>query len=278
MNPITNTTSGNFVSAQDTLAALQQAWAHLPPSEIAVAPSRVELGADRLPLPESFLDLRAISQIPIEDVHEAFPMLASNYPVEWKEQVRQLRTRLTTAQAELEGSGETLQILALTSMDGHRNRYGTASNLALALASMHDTRVLVIDASLSAPTLHATLRVPPGPGLCEATRAHRVALTPCFRRITGTQIYLLSVGDIHTYPMDPLDLRGLHNLLQSLREQFDWIILDGPGFDTPADTMAITSTADGTIMIIERERDSFRDVARALGAVQGRRLLGAVMF
>ena len=74
------------------------------------------------------------------------------------------------------------------------------------------------------------------------------------------------------------DLRGLHVVLHSLRAQFDWILIDGPGFDTTADAMAITMTTDGVIMMIESERDSFRLVSKALSHVQGRRMLGAVMF
>jgi len=100
----------------------------------------------------------------------------------------------------------------------------------------------------------------------------------CFRRAAGTQVYFLTVGDTSAYPMDALDLRGLHVVLHSLRAQFDWILIDGPGFDTAADVMAITMTADGVIMMIERERDSFRLVSKALSHVQGRRMLGAVMF
>ena len=76
----------------------------------------------------------------------------------------------------------------------------------------------------------------------------------------------------------PLDIPGLHNLIQSLRTQFDWILIDAPGFDTPADTMALTSVADGVVIVIERETDNFRQVAHALRTVQGRLLLGAVMY
>ena len=272
------TAAAPAISAPDTLGALQQAWTQVAPPRPEAPPPPAETSAHRLPLRESFLSLRDIPQISFEEARGAFPMLASTYPVEWKEQVRQLRNRLSNAQAELHDSDESLQVLAFTNMECARPRYGTAANLALAMASMQDTRVLVVDANLSAPTLHPSLRLAAGPGLCEATRADRIALPPCFRRVAGTQVYFLTVGDTMTFAMDPLDLRGLHVLLRSLRSQFDWILIDGPGFDTPADAMAITMAADGVIIMIESERDSFREVARALGQVQGRRMLGAVMF
>lgn len=262
-----STAAISAIPVPDTLGALQQAWAQM------ATPATLSL-----PLRESFLNLRDIPQISFGEACGAFPMLDSAYPEGWKEQIRQLRDQLVQAQGDMQTTDASLQILAITNMAGGRPRYGTAANLALTMSSMHDTRILVVDVNLSAPTLHTALRVPASPGLCEATRATRLALPPCFRRITGTQIYLLTIGDVTAYPMDPLDLSGLHVLLRSLRSQFDWIILDGPGFDTPGDALTITTAAEGVIIMIESERDNFREVARALSQVQDRCMLGAVMF
>jgi succinoglycan biosynthesis transport protein ExoP len=271
-NPAVN--SAASLSAQDTLSALQQAWT---PSH-APEPIQEPAAAANLPLRESFLSLRDIPQITFDQARGAFTMTDPAYPADWKEQIRQLRNRLNSAQAELPDPNDLLQVIAFTNMDGRRPRHGTAANLALAMAAIQDTRVLVVDANLSFPTLHENLNVSASPGLCEVTRASRIAMPQCFRRVAGTQVYFLTVGDTTAYPMDALDLRGLHVVLHSLRAQFDWILIDGPGFDTAADAMAITMTTDGVIMMIESERDSFRLVAKALSHVQGRRMLGAVMF
>lgn len=272
-NPAVNNAAA--LSAQETLSALQQSWTQ---SHSAADPIQEPAAPVNLPLRESFLSLRDIPQITFDQARGAFTMTDPAYPADWKEQIRQLRNRLNSAQAELPDPNDLLQVIAFTSMDGRRPRHGTAANLALAMAAIQDTRILVVDANLSYPTLHENLNVPASPGLCEVTRANRIAMPQCFRRVAGTQVYFLAVGDTTAYPMDALDLRGLHVVLHSLRAQFDWILIDGPGFDTAADAMAITMTTDGVIMMIESERDSFRLVAKALSHVQGRRMLGAVMF
>lgn len=274
MSPNPAVTTSNSIPAPDALSALQHSWAQANPDP---APPELE-GTANLPLRESFLRLRDIPQITFDQARGAFSMTDSAYPADWKEQIRQLRNRLNSAQSELTDPGDVLQVIAFTNMDGRRPRHGTAANLALSMAAIHDTRVLVIDANLSFPALHDNLKVPAAPGLCEVTRASRIAMPQCFRRVIGTQVYFLAVGDTNAYPMDAIDLRGLHVLLHSLRAQFDWILIDGPGFDTAADAIAITMAADGVIMMIEGERDSFRSVAKALSHVQGRRMLGAVMF
>ena len=272
-NPALNNADGS-VPAPEALGALQRSWTLSKPA----ASTQVPAWPANLPLRDSFLSLRDIPQISFDQACGAFTMTDPAYPAEWKDQIRQLRDRLNTAQGELSDPNDLLQVIAFTNMDGGRARHGTAANLALAMAAIQDTRVLVIDANLSYPTLHTHLDGPAAPGLCEVTRASRIAMPQCFRRVAGTQIYFLTVGDTSAYPMDALDLRGLHVVLHSLRSQFDWILIDGPGFDTAADSIAITMAADGVIMMIESEHDNFRNVARALSHVQGRRMLGAVMF
>ena len=202
-NPAVNNAAS--LSAQDTLSALQQSWtqSHNPdPIQEPASPAN-------LPLRESFLSLRDIPQITFDQARGAFTMTDPAYPADWKEQIRQLRNRLNSAQAELPDPNDLLQVIAFTNMDGRRPRHGTAANLALAMAAIQDTRVLVVDANLSFPTLHENLNVPASPGLCEVTRASRIAMPQCFRRVAGTQVYFLTVGDTNAYPMDALDLRGL---------------------------------------------------------------------
>jgi Mrp family chromosome partitioning ATPase len=274
MNP-TTATSPATVAAPAVLEALQSAWNQNPPPP---SNENLHVAAPPAALDHSFLNLREVPQLSMETVRSAFPMLAPDYPSDWKVQIRQLRNRLNMAQSDHAVAAENLQIITFTALTCGGERYGTAANLALAMAAMQDTRVLVIDANLCAPSLHRGLRIPPGPGLCEATRADRASLPSCFRRVAGSQIYLLTAGESAGDATDSFDLRGLYSLLQSLRAQFDWILIDGPGFDTPADAMAISTAADGVIMMIESERDSFREVSKALGQVQGRRMLGAVMF
>ncbi|HEU0119264.1 MAG TPA: hypothetical protein VFQ91_01985 [Bryobacteraceae bacterium] len=232
----------------------------------------------RLPLRDSFLSLRDVPQLSFQQARHAFPMVHPACPAEWKRQIRDLRNRLNEAQAELQDPADRLQILAFSNMDGRRRRYGIAANMALAMASIQDTRVLVIDANLIAPSLHTALGLPDSPGLCEASRADRLALPPCFRRIAGTQVYLLPAGNSDVFPESPLSLDGLQALLHSLRSQFDWIFLDAPGFDTPTDALAFTLAADGLILMIDREYDDYAGVTLALSQVERRRLLGAVLY
>lgn len=225
------------------------------------------------------LDLHLVPQLRLADVEGAFPCLQADFPYLWKQQVRQLRNRLTHFDGEvLAREKSRVNVLGFVSVKGTVDRKGLAANLAFSLASMEETRVLLIDANPSRPLLGAKMGQAGGRGLCEALRAEREELPHCFSRIAGTQFYLLPFGQPRGYDGDALDLRGLQRLVAGLRQQFDWILIDGPGFDTPADATLVTLVADGTVYVIEQGVDRFEDLRLALKQTQGRYMIGAVMM
>jgi Mrp family chromosome partitioning ATPase len=256
--------------APEALAALSDAWQQ-DPIETQRATSRAKK--------PRVLDLHLVPQMKLADTAKVFPCLDAKYPLGAKQQVRQLRNKLTHFDEEVRGREQRgMKVISLLSLNGQRPRRGLAGNLAFALAAMEDTKVLLVDAKVMRPDLDLQLGLSEAKGLCEATRAQREDLPECFRRIEGTQLYLLPFGQ-NPYGMgEGLDLRGLQKLMAGLREQFDWILIDGPGFDTPADASLMTLCSDGTVYLVEQGVDRFEDLRLALKQTQGRYMVGAVMM
>ena len=266
----TDVTEDREVEAPEALAALQDAW-NCEGSEAHRATQRVSK--------PRILDLHLIPQLTLADAAKVFSCLDKSFPVQWKQQVRQLRNRLTRFDEEVKERDQAgLQVISLLSLDGQRPRKGLAGNLAFALAAMEDTKVLLIDAKVSRPDLDLQLGLSDASGLCAATRAQREDLPYCFRRVAGTQLYMLPLGQPNRHDGEAVDLRGMQRLLMGLRQQFDWIILDGPGFDTPADATLVTLCADASLYLVEQGVDSFEDLRLALKQTQGRYMVGAVII
>lgn len=265
----TTTSAKTVLEAPDLLAALDQQLTEDP-----IEQQRIAHRARRPRL----LDLHLVPQLQLADAAAVFPVLDAGFPLEWKQQVRQLRNRLTHFGEEVRGREQQgIQIVSILSLHSQRPRRGLAANLAFSLAAMEDTKVLLIDAKGLAADMHTQLQDPQGKGLCDAVRAHREDLPSCFRRIAGTPLYLLPFGGVFGYEADPVDLRGLQRLLEGLRQQFDWILIDGPAFDSPADATLVTLCSDGTIYAIGQEQDRFEDLRQAFRQTQGRYMIGAVM-
>jgi Mrp family chromosome partitioning ATPase len=255
----------------DGLAALERAMLAGQQEAGAVAESR-------------FVDLHAVPLVELEQVQAVFSWLDSKFPIAWKQQVRQLRATVTQFHEELRGRREAgLQVLALTSLNGLRSRQTLAANLAYALASVQDGRVLLIDAKFRKPELERAMSLggvglEGAGGICEATRGRREEIPALMRRVRGTQLYLMPTGQVSRFELEPVDVEGLTRVLAGLRKQFAWIVVDAPGFDTPADAMTMTQVADGTVLVVERERDRFEAVGEALRQTKGRYVLGAVLL
>ncbi len=266
----TDVTDDRRVEAPEGLAALQDACSGDGPE----APRATQ----RTSKPRT-LDMHLVPQLALVAAAKAFSCLDKSFPVQWKQQVRQLRNRLTRFDEEVKERDQAgLQVISLLSLNGQRPRKGLAGNLAFALAAMEETKVLMIDAKVSRPDLDLHLGLSDASGLCEATRAQREDLPRCFRRIAGTQLYMLPLGQTTRHEGEAVDLRGMQRLLMGLRQQFDWIILDGPGFDTPADATLVTLCADASLYLVEQGVDSFEDLRLALKQTQGRYMVGAVMI
>jgi len=260
----------NDIEAPEGLAALQGAI-----DDHAVE-ERHEARRTRQP---RIVDLHMVPQMKLAEASLAFTCLEPSYTVAWKQQVRQLRNRLTHFDEEVKAREQAgLQVVGILSMNGSRDRKGIAGNLAFSLAGMEDTKVLLIDFKPVRPDLDLNLGLNQARGLCEASRAQREDLPDCLRRISGTQLYLMPFGQTLGTESEAVDVRGLQRLLAGLRQQFDWIVIDGPGFDTPADATLVTLCADGTIYLIEQGVDRFEDLRLAFQQTQGRYMIGAVMI
>lgn len=258
------------VSAPEALSALQDAW-----DEQGIEEKRASQRA-RQP---RILDLHLVPQMKLAEAAGAFSCLDSDFPLAWKQQVRQLRNRITHFDEEVQTREQAgVKVVGILSMNGARPRKGLAANLAFAMAAMEETKVLLIDAKVTQPDLDRKLGLSEARGLCEATRALREDLPDCLRRIAGTHLYLMPFGQTNRYEGEAVDLRGLQRLLTGLRKQFDWIVIDGPGFDTPADATLVTLCSDGTLYLVEQGVDRFDDLRLAFKQTQGRYMLGAVMM
>jgi capsular exopolysaccharide synthesis family protein len=156
---------------------------------------------------------------------------------------RVLRTALH-AQGQ-EGQG---QVLLMTSTLPGEGKSLTSVNLGLALASA-ESRVLVVDADLRRPVLNSLLGVRRTPGLSELLTGVARA-EQCIQRVPGSRLSLLPSGTpVRRNPADLLATTTLRDLLASLRQRFDYIILDTPPGGAIADALILSPLADGVLVV-----------------------------
>jgi capsular exopolysaccharide synthesis family protein len=170
------------------------------------------------------------------------------------EAYRSLRTAL------LLSSARELKIIAVTSAVAGEGKTATASNLAVVLAQL-GRPVLIVDCDLRKPRLHQVFRV-----------SNRVGLV---NQLTGTAeadavIQLTEVPNLWVVPSGPtppnpselLASARMRDWLRTLREQFDYVIVDTPPTLAVTDGTLVGALADGVVLTVRSHRVT-REEARA---------------
>jgi polysaccharide biosynthesis transport protein len=193
------------------------------------------------------------------------PLLLNNgAPPEFAELLHGMRTNLVAA-PEL-SSGRTLLV---TSSEAGEGKTVIAANLAVSLARLNQ-RVLLIDADLRRPRLHEMFGEDNGLGLTDVLLGK--ATTAAFRKTKVARLWLMPSGRAASNPVDLLGSESFVKLIDSLRKQVDWVVLDSPPVLAVADPCVISRVASGVLFVLGSGHTS-REVAVA--AVQRLDAVGA---
>src|SRR5258705_1101309 len=174
------------------------------------------------------------------------------------EQYRTFRANLVAM-----NSGGAPRALAITSTIKGEGKSVTTANLALALAELPDTRVLIVDADLRAPMQHQLFGVPREPGLCDLM----LDVAPFDQVVLRTTVPGLAVMPAGKAVRNPSELLGssrMRDLVFSLHAAVGWILLDSPPSLPFADAAVLGHRLDGLLFVVRMEKTPRQQVARAL--------------
>jgi protein-tyrosine kinase len=186
------------------------------------------------------------------------------------EQYRLLRTHLFA-----HDRSRRLQLVLVTSPCNGDGKTLTAANLAVAMAQEYQQRVLLLEADLRRPTISSLFDLPASPGLAGVLvggAAIETALVP----VADQHLTLLPAGEPPASPTELVGSAGMRRTIESLRSQFDRIVIDTPPVAL-ADTHVLASFADGILLVVRAGVTPRDAVERALGAFDRNKLLGLVL-
>ncbi len=188
------------------------------------------------------------------------------------------RTLRTNIQFAIMDSAEN-KILALTSSSPLEGKTLTSTNLALAI-SQTGKSVLLMEADLRRPQIAGLFNIDPKPGLTDLLigsstpeRAIRTATdilvdSADWDKLVGEQsidnLNVLPAGTNAPNPTELVASSAFKNLLETLRERYDCIIIDTPPVLPVADASLIAAMANGTILIYQSNKTSRHLLNRAL--------------
>jgi succinoglycan biosynthesis transport protein ExoP len=145
----------------------------------------------------------------------------------------------------------------VTSAEPGEGKTTIAWNLACA-ASSPDARVMLIESDLRRPTLARSLGAGDVPGLTELLEG-KAALAEVVREVAvasldhGSEkprtVHLILAGSTPANPLDLLDSERMRELLRTLPESYDLVVIDTPPTSTTADAIPLFSQVSGVIVV-----------------------------
>jgi succinoglycan biosynthesis transport protein ExoP len=196
----------------------------------------------------------------------ALPCLAGNndamLPTILNESIDRVRTLLLHA-TSMDGT----KIVMVTSAVDQEGKTTVASQLAASLARC-GRRTLLVDADIRSPSLHELFDMPAEPGLCEVLRGE-LELDDSIRPTRLPGLWLMPGGRCDGEAVQALAKDAIGGVLDGLRPEFDFIVLDSAPVLTVSDSLSIGQHVDATIVSVLKDVSQGAKVFDAVERLRG---------
>lgn len=154
-------------------------------------------------------------------------------------------------------------VVGVTSSVQSEGKSSTACNTAYALAES-GAKVLLLECDLRKPSLASKLGLARTPGVTNILvgkgmykeMVQQCALTPT--------VDVLTSGDIPPNPSELLASARMEELIEQLRNDYDYIVMDLPPVTVVSDALAVSKLLDGIALVVRADRSDRQMLAEAI--------------
>jgi len=208
-----------------------------------------------------------------KDIHGHAPLLNNGVPSNFAEAVKSLRTSLLFSSA-----ADGAKSLVVTSTGPGEGKTLVASNVAIALAQAGQ-KVVLIDADMRRPRVHELFGREQEPGLSNLLVSH-VDPSTVIRPFDGVPtLSTCPAGHIPPNPSELLGSQRFKDLIATLKQTNDWIVVDSPPVMAVTDACIVAHDATGVLFVVGAEMTSSDTASVALDQLESAhaKFVGAVL-
>ena len=188
------------------------------------------------------------------------------------EQYRAIRTNI-----EYSNVDQNTKTILVTSSDKNEGKTTTVSNLAVSFANLNK-KVLLIDCDLRNASIHKMFKLNNIYGLTDILAKDK-AVDKCIQKTELENLYVLTAGAIPPNPAEILSSEKMKNLIEDLKNIYDYIFIDTPPIGLVTDAGVLSSFIDGVVLVVKSEsveKKYLEETKKKLDAVDAR-ILGAIL-
>ena len=143
--------------------------------------------------------------------------------------------------------------------------------------SLRDSNVLLIDADLRRSSIAGTLGLPNTPGLGDVLAGRRPLHEAIIRTEQNPNLYVLTGGESTSNPAELLDSSRWRTLCNTVREHFDFVVMDAPPVAAVADYELLQAACDSVILVVRPDCTEKSMCMNAIALVPEEKLLGTIL-
>ena len=165
--------------------------------------------------------------------------------------------------------------ILITSSEPGEGKSTTSANLALSLVQS-GKKVILIDCDMRRPSVHKAFRISDTQGISDVLVGN-VKLEDSI--VKSGELYILTAGSIPPNPSEMLESNAMTELLDRLKEEYDYVIIDSPPVQAVTDSQVLSTKVDATILVIKVEKtkkESVRNSIKLLKQVNAN-IIGTVL-
>jgi capsular exopolysaccharide synthesis family protein len=188
------------------------------------------------------------------------------------ESYRIIRASILFSQAE-----RPPQVILLTSPCADEGKTVTTLNLGITLAQS-GRRILVIDGDIRKGRCHQLVNINPQEGVTNVVTG-QATLAQCIRTTAIPRLYLLPRGASAPNPAELLMSQKMREVLDELRSQFDFIVIDSPPVIAVSDATVLSTICDGVVLVFHGQKTTRPSAQRAVERLDrvGAPMLGVIL-
>lgn len=177
----------------------------------------------------------------------------------------------------LSGVGKLVTTIGVVSPGEGEGKTFVAANLALVFAQL-GSRTLLVDLNFRAPRVHSLFQMKNNCG-ASSLIIKRALMEDAVQKTSIDTLDILPSGPKPPNPLELLSWTDTKELFETLREQYEVIIVDTPVFGKTADALVVSGLCDGALLVALKgvtKNGAFGQMKRQLDTA-GVRVLGSVV-
>ena len=154
------------------------------------------------------------------------------------------------------------KVFAVTSVNAAEGKSMTVANLAISFA-LTESKVLLIDADMRKPTQHKLFQVKNEKGLSSAiSKMNR--LEECIHQGVRKNLDLMPSGAIPPNPSELLDSGQFETIIDKLKSEYDYIIIDTPPVNVVSDVLVMAKSISGVMFVAKHGSTTYENIEEAM--------------